>query len=224
MASEAEKPISARQQMILDVVQESIETVGYPPSVREIAAKVGLASPSTVKHHLDALERRGLIRRHPRHPRALDIRSSSRETSSDNAPTSKVVEVPAIVADGDETVAPLVGRIAAGAPITAEQMVDDYFTLPTRVTGGGQLFVLEVHGDSMQEAAILDGDFVVIRAQSVAEDGEIIAAMINDEATVKVLSHKDGHQWLMPRNENYAPINGDDATILGKVVTVIRQV
>lgn len=220
-----EKPISKRQQMILDVVQKSVETKGYPPSVREIAAQVGLASPSTVKHHLDALEERGLIRRQARHPRALDIRSSdSRKKSSRQAPTSAVVEIPATVAEGSETVAPLVGRIAAGAPITAEQMVEDYFHLPTRVTGGGQLFVLEVHGDSMQDAAILDGDFVVVRAQNIAEDGEIVAAMVDDEATVKVLSHRDGHRWLLPKNEDYSPINGDNAVILGKIVTVVRQV
>ncbi|MSS83601.1 transcriptional repressor LexA [Actinomycetaceae bacterium WB03_NA08] len=218
-----DRPLSARQAQILDVVRESIANTGYPPSVREIGKKVGLASPSTVKHHLDALEKLGLLQRSPGLPRALDLRlSDSQEESSPTPPTSKVVEIPAVVSEGDTSVAPLVGRIAAGSPITAEQSVEDYFSLPTRLTGRGELFVLEVHGDSMIDGAICDGDYVVVRAQAQANNGEIVAAMLDGEATVKVLSERDGHRWLLPMNENYAPIFGDEATILGKVVTLVR--
>lgn len=217
------RPITPRQQEILDVIQRSVAANGFPPSVREIGEEVGLASPSTVKHHLDALERLGLLQRLPGRPRALDLRSViSSESSSPHPPTTNVIDIPAIMNEGETAVAPLVGRIAAGSPITAEQEIEDYFSLPTRLTGTGQLFVLEVHGDSMVEAAICDGDFVVVRAQADAEEGEIVAAMLDDEATVKVLSHADGHRWLLPRNADYSPILGDQATILGKVVTVIR--
>lgn len=123
----------------------------------------------------------------------------------------------------DSVIAPLVGTIAAGAPITAEQHTEDTFTLPRQLTGSGELFILRVHGESMIDAAICDGDYVVIRQQSVAEQGEIVAAMIDGEATVKIFKRKDGHVWLIPCNENFAPILGDDAVILGKVVTVLRS-
>jgi SOS regulatory protein LexA len=218
----SEKPLSARQTQILEVVRASIAKTGYPPSVREIGQLVGLASPSTVKHHLDALEKRGLLQRSPGLPRALDLRVSDSEESSPTAATSEVIAIPVGLADGQTVSAPLVGRIAAGTPITAEQVVEDVFALPSRLTGSGKLFALEVHGDSMVDGAICNGDFVVVRAQAEANDGEIVAALLDDEATVKVLSHKDGHRWLLPMNEDYSPILGDHATILGKVVTLIR--
>lgn len=225
----SERPLSSRQQEILEVVRRSVAERGYPPSVREIGQEVGLASPSTVKHHLDALEKRGLIQRRPGSPRALDLRGAAenrrlvpQEESSGTPMTSTVIEIPVNLAEGDTASVPLVGRIAAGSPITAEQAVEDVFSLPTRITGGGKLFVLEVHGDSMVEAAICDGDYVVVRSQPSANDGEIVAAMLDEEATVKVLSHEGGHRWLLPRNADYSPIEGDHATILGKVVAVIR--
>ncbi|HHT40540.1 MAG TPA: transcriptional repressor LexA [Actinomyces sp.] len=217
------EPITARQQQVLDVLAKSIDKQGYPPSVREIADAVGLSSPSSAKHQLDALEKKGYIRRTPGLPRALEIVVDTEvDEGVDQAPASSIFVPVSDVTDGDTTSAPLVGRIAAGEPITAEQSVDDMFTLPERLTGRGQLFVLEVSGDSMIEAAICDGDYVVVRQQPSAEDGEIVAAMIDGEATVKVLSHADGNVWLLPRNENYSPIPGNEATILGKVVTVIR--
>ena len=241
-------PLSKRQSQILDVVRASVERHGYPPSVREIAQAVGLASPSTVKHHLDALERAGYLQRAAGRPRALevaaalpaapsatsplppgDVASSPADLSAPApapgaaAPAVTTVEVPVAVAeDGQSTHIPLVGRIAAGEPITAEQYVEDVFEIPTRLTGRGTLFMVEVHGDSMVDAGILDGDYVVVRAQSTAEDSEVVAAMIDGEATVKVLSHADGHVWLMPRNADYSPIPGDQAIILGRVVTVLR--
>jgi len=131
------------------------------------------------------------------------------------------------IEDGDAVAVPLVGRIAAGSPILAEQDITDVMALPRRLTGEGELFMLEVHGDSMIEAAICDGDWVVVRSQPDAANGEIVAAMVEDvdgaSATVKVLSRRDGHQWLLPRNSSYAPIDGDHATIMGKVVTVLRS-
>ncbi len=220
--------LSSRQLQILEVIRQSIDERGYAPTVREIGQAVGLASPSTVKHHLDALEEHGMLNRAPGTPRAIDVRDSKPSESDplppvfSGVPTASIIEIPAIHAEGDTAVVPLVGRVAAGAPITADQHVDDYFSLPTRLTGGGHLFVLEVSGDSMVDAAICDGDFVVVRSQPDATDGDIVAASLDDEATIKVLSHSDGHRWLLPRNDDYSPIQGDHATILGKVVTVIR--
>lgn len=227
----ASKQLTPRQQQILDVVRQSVRTQGYPPTVREIAQRVGLASPSTVQHHLDALGRLGYLQRVPGQPRALHVATAARRPALAAAQQPgqagarvATVELPVgAVDDGRQTSVPLVGRIAAGAPITAEQHVEDVVTLPARFTGRGQLFMLEVHGDSMVDAAICDGDFVVVRAQPTAEDSEVVAAMLEGEATVKVLSHSDGHVWLLPRNAEYAPIPADDAVILGKVVTVIRS-
>lgn len=225
--------LSERQRQILLIVHEEVRAHGFPPSVREIATRVGLASPSTVKHHLDALERCGYLQRIPGLPRALELSRTAREElgvepspdRAETAPETRVVtiELPAAHVDEESTSVPLVGRIAAGAPITAEQQVEDVFALPTRLTGHGTLFMLEVHGDSMIDAGILDGDFVVVRSQPNASEGQIVAAMIDGEATVKVLSFTDGHVWLLPCNEDYSPIQGDCATILGRVVTVLRS-
>ncbi len=218
-----EKPLSTRQIQILEFIQDSTEEKGYSPSVREIGQAVGLASPSTVKHHLDIMERRGLLTRDDGLPRALRLNESQLPERRDRKLNPRTVEVPVTEVDEDQTVIPLVGRIAAGVPFTAEQNVEDMFSLPTRITGTGPLFLLEVSGDSMVDAAICDGDFVVVRAQPTAEDGEIVAAMIDGEATVKVLAHLDGHTWLLPRNHHFSPIPGDQATILGRVVTLLRS-
>lgn len=215
--------LTPRQSQVLAVVSRAVQDKGFPPSVREIAQSVGLSSPSSVKHQLDALEAKGYIRRFPGLPRALEVVDPTDESDA-NTPEGDNVFVPiSAVSDSETTDAPLVGRIAAGSPITAEQSVEDVLTLPQRFTGRGNLFVLEVSGDSMVDAAICDGDYVVIRQQPTAEDGEIVAAMIDGEATVKVLSHRDNHVWLLPRNSDYPPIPADDVTILGKVVTVIRS-
>lgn len=211
-----DKPVLGRRtRAVLDTIKAAVEANGYPPSIREIAETVGLASPSSVKHQLDKLESAGYIRRFPGRPRAIEI-------YDEDAPVATPSFAP-VDEFQDSTAVPLVGRIAAGVPITAEQQVEDVFTLPRRLTGSGQLFMLEVHGDSMIEAAICDGDYVVIREQKVAENGEIVAAMLDGEATVKVFSRKDGHVWLLPCNENYAPIPGDECQILGKVVSVMRS-
>ena len=213
---------------LLRVINEKLSSNGFPPSVREIASAVGLASPSTVKHHLDALEAEGYLVREPGLPRALDLTQRAREELgiTGSAPVSSGVvriEVPISHVEEEGTPIPLVGRIAAGAPITAEQHVEDVFRLPTSMTGHGDLFMLEVSGDSMVDAGIFDGDYVVIRSQNEARNGEYVAAMIDGEATVKELSVTGGHVWLLPHNRDYSPIPGDEATILGKVVTVIRS-
>ena len=213
-----ERSISDRHRAILRVINEKLASSGFPPSVREIASAVGLASPSTVKHHLDALEADGYLVREPGLPRALDLTDRARAElgiTHSSSPSEKVVriEVPVSHVEEEGTAIPLVGRIAAGTPITAEQHVEDVFRLPTSMTGHGDLFMLEVSGESM----------VVIRSQNEARNGEFVAAMIDGEATVKELSVTGGHVWLLPHNTDYSPIPGDDATILGKVVTVIRS-
>ena len=231
--TEAVSGLDKRARAVYEAVCEAIAAHGYPPSLREIGKQVGLTSPSSVKHQLDKLERLGLVRRDPNRPRAMEV------VSADSAPSGRAatpggthvasLDSPSVpgVEDGEAVAVPLVGRIAAGTPILAEQEVTDVMALPRRLTGEGELFMLEVHGDSMIEAAICDGDWVVVRSQPDAANGEIVAAMVEDvdgaSATVKVLSRRDGHQWLLPRNSGYAPIDGDRATIMGKVVTVLRS-
>ena len=239
-AAESLKALDARARAVYETVRDAVIAHGYPPSMREIGAAVGLTSPSSVKHQLDKLERFGLVRRDPNRPRALEVVLPDRpgpgadpkdeeavpaHPQERGAPPSPPV-LPG-VAEGEAVAVPLVGRIAAGSPILAEQSIEDVVALPRRLTGSGELFMLEVHGDSMVDAAICDGDWVVVRAQADAVNGDVVAAMLNDldgaTATVKVLSRKDGHQWLLPRNPDYAPIPGDEATIMGKVVTVLRS-
>src|SRR5690606_15364305 len=242
--------------------------------MREIGRIVGLTSPSSVKHQLMALERKGYLRRDPKRPRAIEIVGSevqgsqqlgSPEDASD-APAPTLVPVVGriaaggpilaeqtvedvfplprqLVGDGGSegpgsphrgsredasdapapTLVPVVGRIAAGGPILAEQTVEDVFPLPRQLVGDGELFLLRVTGDSMIDAAICDGDWVVVRRQPVAENGEIVAALIEDEATVKTFQRKDGHVWLLPANDAYSPIDGDTARVLGRVVSVLRS-
>jgi len=205
--------LTARQRRVLEFITDSVQRRGYPPSMREIGEAVGLTSPSSVSHQLGALQRKGFLRRDPNRPRAIEVVSpaSVDETGSgDERPTPSYV--------------PVVGRIAAGGPILAEQAVEEVFPLPRQLVGDGQLFLLKVVGDSMIDAAICDGDWVVVRQQPVAENGEIVAAMIDGEATVKTLKRKDGHVWLLPANAAYQPIDGDDATVLGRVVAVLRSV
>jgi repressor LexA len=214
--------LTQRQRRVLEVIRDSIDRRGYPPSVREIGEAVGLSSASSVAHQLSVLQKKGWLRRDPNRPRALDVRLP--EDSPHATPA-----VPDLAAAADEsapapTYVPLVGRIAAGGPVLAEQAVEDVFPLPRELVGEGTLFMLKVTGDSMIEAAICDGDWVVVRQQPTAENGEIVAAMIDGEATVKTYKRRDGHVWLLPHNPAYEPIPGDDATVLGRVVSVLRRV
>ncbi|HEY2167178.1 MAG TPA: transcriptional repressor LexA [Jatrophihabitantaceae bacterium] len=213
--------LTRRQQAILDVIRDSVERRGYPPSIREICESAGLASTSSVAHQLAMLERKGFLRRDPNRPRAVDVRGAEDRPKAARRALAVADEAPR----GEAPVfVPVVGRIAAGGPILAEQSIEDVFPLPKVLVGDGTLFLLRVAGDSMIDAAISDGDWVVVRQQDDAENGEIVAAMIDGEATVKTLRRRDGEAWLLPHNPAYAPIPANDATILGKVVTVLRKV
>ena len=225
-----ESGLTPRQRAILTVIRDTVETRGYPPSVREIGEGVGLTSPSSVAHQLGTLERMGYLRRDPNRPRALVVADPAEAIPAEPAPTAAPTGLRAVVADDADThrpeaaYVPVVGRIAAGGPILAEQEVEAVFPLPRDLVGEGELFMLRVVGDSMIDAAICDGDWVVVRQQSTADNGDIVAALLDDEATVKTFKRRDGHVWLMPHNPAYAPILGDQATIMGKVVTVLRRV
>lgn len=219
--------LTPRQQRVLSTIKDSIEMRGYPPSMREIGQAVGLTSSSSVAHQLKVLEEKGFLKRDPNRPRALEVflpevmaarRSIGGADDSSFDPTGIGDAAPAA------TLVPVVGRIAAGGPILAEERVEDVFPLPKQLVGDGTLFLLEVSGDSMIEAAICHGDYVVIRQQPEAANGEIVAAMIDGEATVKTFQRKDGRVWLLPHNSAYEPIDGTNATILGKVTAVLRRV
>ncbi len=210
--------LTERQRTILEVIRTSVTTRGYPPSIREIGDAVGLTSTSSVAHQLRTLERKGYLRRDPNRPRAVDVRGA------DDMVTPAVTEVAGSDALPEPTYVPVLGRIAAGGPILAEEAVEDVFPLPRELVGEGSLFLLKVVGESMVDAAICDGDWVVVRQQNVADNGDIVAAMIDGEATVKTFKRTGGQVWLMPHNPAFDPIPGNDAAVLGKVVTVIRRV
>ncbi len=218
-----------RQRKVLQVIRDSVQKRGYPPSMREIGEAVGLTSTSSVSYQLSTLQRKGYLHRDVGRPRTVEVRlpghPAVRPEPAAAAPVEAEVNADGMdIASQEATYVPLVGRIAAGIPITAEQQVEDIFPLPRQLVGEGQLFMLKVAGDSMINAAIADGDWVVIRQQEDAENGEIVAAMIDGEATVKTLKQSDGHVWLMPHNPAFTPILGDDASVLGKVVAVLRRV
>jgi repressor LexA len=199
---------------VLTVIRDSIVERGYPPSMREIGQRVGLTSSSSVAHQLRVLEQKGWLKRDPNRPRALSVYQlndgSVDETGiGDAAPPATYV--------------PMVGRIAAGGPILAEERIEEIFPLPKSLVGDGTLFLLEVAGDSMIDAAICNGDYVVVRQQPTAENGEVVAAMLDGEATVKTFQRKNGKVWLLPHNDAYDPIDGTHATILGKVTAVLRR-
>jgi len=211
--------LTPRQRRVLEVIRDSVERRGYPPSMREIGEAVGLTSTSSVAHQLTTLEKKGYLRRDPNRPRAVEVKVPG--VAREHAPDD-------VTGEGDARPAPayvpVVGRIAAGGPILADQVVEDVFPLPRQLVGDGQLFLLQVKGESMIDAAIADGDWVVVRQQPTADNGDIVAAMLDGEATVKTFSRKGGHVWLLPHNADFAPIAGDDATILGRVTAVLRRV
>ena len=218
--------LTQRQVKVLATIKEAIEMRGYPPSMREIGKAVGLTSTSSVAHQLRVLEEKGFLRRDANRPRALEVFlpevlaarrsiSSADESTYDETGIGDTVPSAAYV--------PVVGRIAAGGPILAEEQVSEVFPLPRQLVGEGQLFLLEVVGDSMVEAAICSGDFVVVRQEQTAENGQIVAALLDGEATVKTFQRKDGQVWLMPHNPAYEPIDGTHARILGVVTAVLRS-
>lgn len=218
--------LTPRQQRILEHLRDFMEQRGYPPSMREIGEAVGLTSSSSVAHQLKVLEEKGFVRRDPNRPRALEVFlpeamaarkavSSADESSYDETGIGDAAPPPKYV--------PMLGRIAAGGPILAEQNLETIMPLPQELVGDGELFMLEVSGESMIDAAICDGDYVVVRREQTAENGEIVAAMIDGEATVKTFQRKAGQVWLLPHNPSYEPIDGTHATILGKVTAVLRR-
>ncbi|MER7013830.1 transcriptional repressor LexA [Saccharopolyspora sp. NPDC000359] len=199
-----------RQQRILAAIRDWVNRYGYSPSTRQIGEAVGLRSSSSVSKHLNALEDKGFLRRSATVSRPMDVRAFLQPSAARDDETSVPV--------------PVVGDIAAGAPITADEHLDDVMSLPRELTGRGTVFGLRVRGDSMVDAAICDGDIVVVRQQQEAHSGQIVAAMIDDEATVKVYRRRNGHVLLEPRNPAYEVIDGDNAVVLGVVVSVLRSV
>ena len=213
---------------VLTVVEDFAQRRGYPPTLREIGEATGLASPSSVSHHLLTLQRKGYLSRGAGQPRTAVVRLPGQPASREAGEPADASVVPEALGAAEAAYVPLVGRIAAGGPVLAEESIEDTFPLPRQLVGEGTHFVLKVTGDSMINAAIADGDWVVVRQQEDAENGDIVAAMIDGievEGTVKTLKRSDdGHVWLMPHNPVYPPILGDRATILGKVVAVLRRV
>ena len=215
-----EQGLTERQRKVLEVIRESVERRGFPPTIREIGEAVGLASTSSVSHQLVTLQKKGFLRRDDRRPRAVDVRTPEQvaqgiESLSAHAEDRQAQPAPAYV--------PVLGRIAAGGPILAEEAIEDVFPLPRELVGSGTLFLLKVVGDSMTGAAINDGDWVVVRQQQTADNGDIVAAMIDGEATVKTYKKRGSALWLLPHNDAFEPIDGRTATILGRVVTVLRK-
>lgn len=199
--------LTQREQAVLNVIKLSIRTKGYPPSVREIGEAVGLNSSSTVHGYLKKLEKKGILRRDPTKPRAIEILGNSIKESI------------------EETVnVPLLGNVAAGLPLWADENKEDEFSLPRNFTGFGDLFMLRVRGDSMIEAGILEGDLLLVRSQPDAVNGEIVVALLDEEATVKRLYKEKGHIRLQPENSSMSPIITDNAKILGKVIGLLRKI
>jgi repressor LexA len=225
--------LTPRQRKVLEVIRTAVERRGYPPSVREIGEAVGLTSTSSVAHQLKVLQEKGYLRRDPHRPRAMEVlppgRTGRRAAAADAGGAAGRHEAGAATAPESgtrptPTYVPLVGRIAAGGPILAEQAIEDVFPLPREIVGEGTLFLLRVVGESMINAAVCDGDWVVVRQQPVADNGEMVAAMIDGEATVKTFRRRDGRVWLQPANPAFSDIPGEDATILGRIVAVLRRV
>ncbi|MEV0108073.1 transcriptional repressor LexA [Nocardia sp. NPDC050799] len=200
-----------RQRRILAAIREWVVRHGYPPNTRQLGDAVGLRSPSSVSRHLKSLEEKGFLRRGDGVSRPMDVRLFL---------NARAVAEPAA---RDAVAVPVVGDIAAGTPILADEHTDDVLTLPRELVGRGTVFGLRVRGDSMVDAAICDGDIVVVRRQPDAQTGEIVAAMLDGEATVKVFRRRAGHVYLEPRNPAYQVIDGDHAVVLGKVVSVMRR-
>jgi len=225
-STDLDPTLTSRQRKIVRFISGWTHEHGYSPSMREIGRAVGLTSTSSVEHQLAALQAKGYLRRAAGCPRTVEVRlpgqppmPAASGPAAARAPRRRPARTPKPAVR-----VPIVGRIAAGVPVPAEESADDIFPLPKELVGEGELFMLKVAGDSMIGAAIADGDWVVIRQQSDAESGEIVAAMIDGEATVKTLKRSDNHVWLMPHNAAYPPILGDQATILGRVVSVLRRV
>ena len=225
--------LSERQEEVLQFVRDAVRQHGYPPSIREIGEAVGLRSTSSVSYQLRVLQKKGYLQRHSGRPRTTELLPAPASPPPEPPAADSTAPAPAPtafdIASQEAAYVPWVGHIAAGGPIIAKQQIEDTFPLPKQLVGEGEHFLLQVRGDSMINAAITHGDWVVVRAQEDAENGEIVAAMLEgqgeeSEATVKTFKKSDGHVWLMPHNPLYDPILGDNARILGKVVSVLRRI
>ena len=203
------KDLTKRQQEIFDFIKKYSAKYGYPPTVRDIGKAVGLASSSTVHAHLANLEKVGLLRRDPSKPRAIELLDRAVGAVKDAVTPSGL---------------PLVGQVAAGSPILAEENIEDYVSVPDIAGGGDGEYLLRIRGDSMKNVGIMEGDFVVVRPQDTADDGEIVVALVGEEATVKRFFREDDHVRLQPENDAYEPIRSRDAKVLGRVVGVLRRV
>ena len=212
--------LSKRQMAIYEFICTYTKERGYPPSVREIGAAVGLASPSTVHMHLKVLQERGLIKRDSKKPRTIEVVSHD----EDNPASTDKLATPTQDASSNEMHLPLVGRVAAGMPILAEQNVEETLTLPTSIVGDASSFILRVRGESMINAGIFDGDYIVVKEQSDAHDGEIVVALIDDSATVKTFYRERDRVRLQPENDTMDPIYATDPIILGRVTALIRSI
>ena len=224
--------LSERQEEVLQFVRDAVRQHGYPPSIREIGEAVGLRSTSSVSYQLRVLQKKGYLQRHSGRPRTTELLpapASPPEPPAADSTAPAPAPTAFDIASQEAAYVPWLGHIAAGGPIIAKQQIEDTFPLPKQLVGEGEHFLLQVRGDSMINAAITHGDWVVVRAQEDAENGEIVAAMLEgqgeeSEATVKTFKKSDGHVWLMPHNPLYDPILGDNARILGKVVSVLRRI
>ncbi len=216
----ARPKISKRQQSIYDFICAYTKSHGYPPSVREIGTAVGLASPSTVHMHLKTLEDRGYIHRDSKKPRTIEVVEDRTTTDNNGTTLARVSED----VNNNTITLPLIGRVAAGIPILAEQNVEETLTLPTSIVGDASSFILRVHGTSMINAGIFDGDYIVVREQHDAHDGEIVVALLDDSATVKTFYREDGRVRLQPENDAMQPIYIQSPIILGRVSAVIRTI
>ncbi|MDO4241198.1 MAG: transcriptional repressor LexA [Microbacteriaceae bacterium] len=221
-------PLKPRQLEVFNFIAKHLDERGFPPSMQDIANECNFASLSSVNHQLNQLERLGYIRRESRKSRSLEIVNTpdgAVKRAKKRVLKPVATQIFSSRSSGDTTLVPLVGQIAAGVPITADQQVEDVMPLPQSIVGKGEnIFMLKVVGDSMIDAAICEGDYVIIREQKNADNGDIVAAMLDGEATVKIFKQRDGHTWLLPQNSNYEPILGDEAEILGKVTAVLRAV
>jgi len=213
-----EAKLSARQRAVLEAIRDLKGQSGMPPTIREIALRVGLSSVSSAKYQIDQLKNMGFLEQIDNVSRGISVSGDV-----DRLKQSQDGEVESPYHFGDFVQVPLVGQIAAGTPITADQNIDEFFALPQKLIGKGKVFLLKVKGDSMIDAAICNGDYVAVREQQSADNGDIVAALLNDEATVKSFKQSEGHTWLIPRNSTMEPILGDHASIMGKVVAVFRS-
>lgn len=216
-----EQKLTARQQAVLEAIRILRESKDMPPTLREIAEAVGLKSVASAKYQIDQLKAMGYLEQRDNISRGISLNSQGNEATDDvGAPNDRTSNVIA----GNFKQYPLLGNIAAGIPLLAAENIDDHITLPESLVGKGDIFLLKVKGQSMIDAAIMDGDLIAVRQQATAENNDIVAALVDDSATVKVFKQADGHTWLLPRNPAFEPILGDHAQIMGKVTAVLRSI